>query len=315
MRIYIDITPYTNWYTAPYDAGWPGWHPSASRSVGSLPWGISGVSPMLSAYVNDVHANVPDEHKFVGYTIGCDISCEPTVGASAFLLEGGLILDSAPLDSGYAYLSAEDNTGDAISELRVLVQESTWDGFGYQHVGPVAGYEITDVSLEIIAEPITYTDVFVHTLNSGRGKWSRYAFPFEIDDFSQLGGELFIRSGDTVVKVVDGIHTDYVEGQNIGFSGVVQWPWIDAGQPGVTKQMIGFDLVAAGEPSVSFGFDQTDLARFTDPYPIPADTMTGGIIPMPLMAPSVSLRLDFAAGSAWNVRSATIYLNDGKWQP
>lgn len=158
-------------------------------------------------------------------------------------------------------------------------------------------------------------EVFVHTLNAGRGKWSRYLFPFQIDAFSQLGGELLIRAGDTVVKVKEGLLTDHVDGSDFGFSGAVQWPWIDAGQPGVTKQMIGFDLVAAGEPSVSFGFDQTDLARFTDPYPIPADTMTGGIIPMPLMAPSVSLRLDFAAESAWNVRSATIYLNDGKWQP
>lgn len=158
-------------------------------------------------------------------------------------------------------------------------------------------------------------EVFVHTLNAGRGKWSRYLFPFQIDAFSQLGGELLIRAGDTVVKVKEGLLTDHVDGSDVGFSGAVQWPWIDAGQPGVTKQMIGFDLVAAGEPSVSFGFDQADLARFTDPYPIPADTMTGGIIPMPLMAPSVSLRLDFAAGSAWNVRSATIYLNDGKWQP
>lgn len=162
---------------------------------------------------------------------------------------------------------------------------------------------------------MTQATALVYTTNSGKGKWSRYRFPFEIDAFSQLSGELFIRTGDRVVKVVEGKLTDHVDGTDVGFAGTVQWPWIDAGQPGVTKQMIGFDLVASGSPSVSFGFNQSDLSMFTTPYAISADTMTGGVIPMPLMSPSFSLRLDFAAGSAWNVRSATIYLNDGKWQP
>ena len=164
-------------------------------------------------------------------------------------------------------------------------------------------------------EPNDGSEVFVHTLNAGRGKWSRYLFPFAIDAFSQLSGELFIRTGDRVVKVVEGKLTDHAAGTDVGFTGTVQWPWIDAGQPGVTKQMIGFDLVASGSPSVSFGFNQSDLSMFTTPYAVSADTMTGGVIPMPLMSPSFSLRLDFAAGSAWNVRSATLYLNDGKWQP
>lgn len=161
------------------------------------------------------------------------------------------------------------------------------------------------------------TTVFVHTSNAGKGKWSRYVFPFDVDAFSQLGGVLYIRSGDRVLRVTEGLLTDAVGGEegDVGFTGSVQWPWIDAGQPGVTKQLVGFDLVANGSPSVSFGFDQNNLTAFTTPYAIPADTLTGGVIPMPLMAPSFSLRLDFAAGSAWNVRTATLYLNDGKWQP
>jgi hypothetical protein len=159
------------------------------------------------------------------------------------------------------------------------------------------------------------SEVFVHTLNAGKGKWSRYLFPFQIDAFSQLSGELFIRTGDTVVKVKEGVLTDHVNGANVGFAGRVQWPWIDAGQPGATKQLIGFDLVASGQPFVSVGYNQSDTEMFTEPYPVPADTLTGGVIPMPLMAPSFSLRLDFAKNEAWNMRSAALYLNDGKWQP
>ena len=159
------------------------------------------------------------------------------------------------------------------------------------------------------------SEVFVHTLNAGKGKWSRYLFPFQIDAFSQLSGELFIRTGDTVVKVTEDVQTDSYQGSDIGFAGRVQWPWIDAGQPGATKQLIGFDLVASGQPFVSVGYNQSDTEMFTEPYLVPADTLTGGVIPMPLMAPSFSLRLDFAKNEAWNMRSATLYLNDGKWQP
>lgn len=181
----------------------------------------------------------------------------------------------------------------------------------------VEGYigEYPNVAMVASVPAPNQSRAFVHTLNAGKGKWSRYEFPFPVDAFSQLSGELFIRTGDRVVKVVEGKLTDHLDGADVGFTGRVQWPWIDAGQPGVTKQMIGFDLVASGSPSVSFGFNQSDLSMFTTPYAVNADTMTGGVIPMPLMSPSFSLRLDFAAGSAWNVRSATIYLNDGKWQP
>jgi hypothetical protein len=89
----------------------------------------------------------------------------------------------------------------------------------------------------------------------------------------------------------------------------VWWPWLDFGQAGIDKELGGFDLVASGSPTISIGWDQTDLAAFTTPYALPADTLPGGVIPLPVTAPTLSVRLDWASG-AWTLNQVGLYLND-----
>lgn len=159
------------------------------------------------------------------------------------------------------------------------------------------------------------TTVFVHALTGRSGKWSRYTFPFAIEAFAQLDNDLYIRSADKLLRVVDGLLTDHVDGDEVGFGAVQQWPWIDLGTPGATKQMVGMDLVASGDTTLAIGYDQTDLSKFTTGYTINPDTMPGGMVPFPLMAPTFSLKIAFAPGTAWKVRSATLYVNETRGQP
>lgn len=159
------------------------------------------------------------------------------------------------------------------------------------------------------------TTVFVHTLNGGAGKWSKYVFPFVVEAFAQLGDDLYIRTGDKIVRVEKGVLTDHVAGEEVPFTGLVQWPWLDNGNPGATKMLEAVDLVASGVPSISVGYNQNDLNAFTTPYTINPDTLTGGTIPIPVMGPSFSLRVNFAAGTAWSLKSAALYLEDTKGQP
>ena len=159
------------------------------------------------------------------------------------------------------------------------------------------------------------TTVFVHTLNGGAGKWSKYIFPFVVEAFAQLGDDLYIRTGDKIVRVEKGVLTDHVAGEEVPFTGLVQWPWLDNGNPGGTKMLEAVDLVASGVPSISIGYNQNDLNAFTTPYTINPDTLTGGTIPIPVMGPSFSLRVNFAAGTAWSLKSAALYLEDTKGQP
>lgn len=155
------------------------------------------------------------------------------------------------------------------------------------------------------------TTVFVCTLNGGKPKWSRYVFPWSVDAFAQLGNDLYIRHGDTISMVSE----DATDDDGVVFSGVVQWPWLDMGQAGVTKMMEGFDIVASGTPSVSVGYDQADMSAFTTPYACGPDTLTGGVVPLPLMAPTFSPKLTFPGGKKWSVQAVTLYVNNQRGQP
>lgn len=152
---------------------------------------------------------------------------------------------------------------------------------------------------------------YVFTIRPGKGGcWSRYIFPFVIDNFAQLGNDLYVRHGDSVSIVDEDSVSDYTEDGALTFEGLVQWPWLDFGQPGVTKMLRGFDVVGSGVPSVSVGYDQRNVAAYTTPYRIPADTVPGGIIPMPVSAPSVSMKVEFEGGTKWNLQAVMVYLQN-----
>ncbi|TPG08320.1 hypothetical protein EAH88_11865 [Rhodanobacter glycinis] len=158
--------------------------------------------------------------------------------------------------------------------------------------------------------------VFVFTLNGGKGKWSRYIFPFAVDAFAQLGNDLYIRHGDEVSIVSEDAVTDDVAGVPTNFTGLAQWAWLDNGQPGVTKMLESLDYVGTGQgPSLSIGYDQRDPNAFTDPYLIDPDTLPGDPIPIPVAAPTFSIKLQFAGGAAWSVNAVTLHLSNMAGNP
>jgi len=162
------------------------------------------------------------------------------------------------------------------------------------------------------------TTAFVYSMtNVGKvGAWSRYVFPFSVEAFAQLGNDLYIRNGDTISMVSEEAATDDVDGLPVNFAGQVHWPWLDFGQPGVTKMLEGFDYVGTGQgPSISIGYDQRHVGTFTDGYQLDPDTLPGGIIPFPVSAPTLSVKLDFAGGEAWNVQSLLLSVRDLRGGP
>jgi hypothetical protein len=68
--------------------------------------------------------------------------------------------------------------------------------------------------------------------------------------------------------------------------------------------------VGNGTARIEIGYDQTSLGTFTAPYVIPADTLPGTIIPMPLTAPSYSVRITYDGAQPWLWNATTIYLDD-----
>lgn len=155
--------------------------------------------------------------------------------------------------------------------------------------------------------------IYVYTLREANqvGAWSRYVVPFMVDDWCISGDDLYVRSGDNIHVLDDSAIGDEVPGEGIqAFEGLIQWAWLDFGQPGVTKSLYGFDVVGIGDVAVSFGYDQSNGGYFTDPYTIPADTVPGMVVPMPLSAPSFSVRLTYDGASAWQWNAFSLYLQD-----
>ena len=150
--------------------------------------------------------------------------------------------------------------------------------------------------------------VFIYTMNRGvqGGAWSRYVFPWTIEYYAHLEGNLYLRHGDDVSVVIEGQTDD----DGTGFQGVIQWPWLDFGLPGRNKMLIGFDIVGEGTSNIEIGYDQTQGGLFTTSYAIPADTYPGQIIPLPLTAPSMSVKLTYDADQAWQWNALSLYLQD-----
>lgn len=168
-------------------------------------------------------------------------------------------------------------------------------------------------------EPELETEVFVYTMTRiGQvGAWSRYVFPFAIEDWAIAGDTLYLRSGDFIHRVDASVVGDEVgrwadgwEFEIVPFVGVVQWAWLDLGQPGVTKTLYGFDIVGEGAVSVSFGIDQSNGGLFTPGFSVPADTVPGMVIPMPLAAPSLSVKLTYDGSTNWQWNALQLYLQD-----
>lgn len=155
--------------------------------------------------------------------------------------------------------------------------------------------------------------VYVFTRNGQRGAWSRYEFPFLIRGFAQLDNTLYIRGEDEVYRVDESLTFDEVASGELPVTGFVWWPHLDFGRPGVNKQLEAFDLVAEGEDvSVSVGYVQGrfDGATFTPYYNLTAaDTVPGTVVPMPLCAPSLSVKVRFGGGP-WSLKSLLLYLTD-----
>jgi hypothetical protein len=163
------------------------------------------------------------------------------------------------------------------------------------------------------------TDVFVYTMNQlgARGAWSRYVYPWDIEAQAQLNNDMFLRSGDAIYRVDkerltdDTLVDDVVVESPVDM--VIRWPYLDFGAPGVTKMLAGFDTVGTGVCEVRVGWNERDYAQMTPAYEIVADTVTGGIIPLPLSAPSFSFELTFRSDentidSEW--LASNFYLQD-----
>lgn len=146
------------------------------------------------------------------------------------------------------------------------------------------------------------------------GAWSVYEYPWPVEAHAMLGNDLYLRSGDSVFRIdPDRLHDQDAAGEDVEVIGEIQSHYLDMGSPAVTKMLIGVDLVGNGVARISLGFNQTNLAYFTADATVPADTVPGNIIPIPLAAPSFAMRIRYSSmdnPNGWEWLASSFYVND-----
>lgn len=212
---------------------------------------------------------------------------------------------------GIAASSTNFQAGDVGMPIDALIQEAMQgDGAPIALYFPAAGQYWL-----IFNTGASQSEAFVYTMTRiGQvGAWSRYVFPFGVNDWAIAGDHLYLRSGDMIYQVDEEVVGDEVAPGDIRlFEGVIQWPWLDFGQPGVTKMLYGVDMVGKGEVSLQIGYDQSAGGVFTDPYTLPADTVPGTVVPLAMSAPSMSIKLTYDGSVQWQFNAMQVYLADNR---
>jgi hypothetical protein len=136
--------------------------------------------------------------------------------------------------------------------------------------------------------------------------WSKFRFPFSVDDACVLNQELYVRTGNDVYKVTDAVTKD-------GVSSIplvdVQMYFQDGKRPGVNKLFTGMDVIGTGKPTISYQFYDPDLAQVleTAPYEYPAVTEPGNLYPVELMATRIAPHLTHQKDEAFEIGSIMLH--------
>ena len=144
------------------------------------------------------------------------------------------------------------------------------------------------------------TTVFVYTAASK--SWSRYLLPYSADYYCNADGVLAFRNGDDIVKFDQSATDD----SGTAIEGIVQWPWLDMGAPGVSKQLEGIDLISDGSPTFSIAYDPANVGSEYAVGTLPAVTTTEGVVAIDGVLFSASFKFTYAA-APWRLYIAKIY--------
>lgn len=151
--------------------------------------------------------------------------------------------------------------------------------------------------------------VFVLT-HSPLGKitaWSKYVYPWSIDDLCVLDSKLYMRSGNNVYVVDPAVYTDNGTAIDVG----IQMAYVDAKRPVVQKRWIGFDAVIKGSAQVSFKYDPRDESLEGMAMTLSGDTRPGDMHPVEIISPSLSTVVRHSANEDFELSELSLYFEFG----
>jgi hypothetical protein len=194
----------------------------------------------------------------------------------------------------YTNNMADQDVGSPIDDIvRPVIRNTPYAPMSFFHYG--TGQYICIVGNVMFVYSISRT--------SKIQAWSRYLIPFTVDDFAELNGELYVRSGNDVYRFTADAYDD--NGQP--FEVLLELPYMDLKTPGQLKRLVGVDLVMEGECDLSIGFDVRDPDAYTPVIRLKGNTRPGGTIPMEACGTEFSLRFRNMTTKPFRLDAVTLY--------
>lgn len=153
--------------------------------------------------------------------------------------------------------------------------------------GPFAEYSPGFGQLwEIFTPTVGGSTAFVYTFSREMkiSAWSEYEFSVAVQAIAALDGDTYLRSGDNVYLVNDGVYSD----DGSPFEMRVEMPFLDFKSPGMLKAIHGFDIVVNGSVDVQFRYDPNDPTKLTDPITLSGDGRPKQMVPMEMMVTAIA---------------------------
>lgn len=147
--------------------------------------------------------------------------------------------------------------------------------------------------------------VYSFSRTSKISAWSRYTFNFHIDDVSELEGDLYIRSGDSVYRMDRDATSDAGE----VFPLSIEFAFLDFQAPGVLKQVHSMDAVMVGSAEISHKYDAKNPDYQTASAGFDGDSRPGGLSPVELCSVGIAPVITNAKDEEFELHALTYYFD------
>ncbi len=301
---------------------------TSSSDAGFLPIGMQAISDQIATGLGLYRGNLvvlmpsgiqiwqvdPDPSKMAlldylnGYGTPFTRSHYSTVDDMYFLTPLGI--RSISVSAGTANMNGGDigTPIDKVFQAFYAGPLANYDPIGYYYAGMGQYWLINTTTTG------TTTTVFVLTQSqvAQLSEWSQYVFPVSITDVTTLDGVMYIKDSNGFVYTLDkDYYTDDIGASQHQIPEVqAQTLYLNLGQANIVKQLIGIDAVADGtSTNISVGMDETDFTQESAVITVTADTTTGGMIPIPCAAISLSFLMTHQLDENWEFYSLGIFYN------
>lgn len=148
--------------------------------------------------------------------------------------------------------------------------------------------------------------VYSFSRTSKISAWSRYTFPFTIDDVAELDGDLYFRSGDAVFLLSEDAYND----AGNPFTVAIEFPYLDFKTPGVLKQIMGMDTVMVGSADMQIRFDSRQPDFITPSIQMSGDTRPGEMTAVEVVSVGIAPVITSTNNEPFELHAITMYYAD-----